>query len=74
MQKGLVVWPLPSKHKALSSNSSIVKRKNKTKIKSKNEARTFFFFLVLGLELRAYTLSHSAITFFVTGFFPDRVS
>jgi hypothetical protein len=29
----------------------------------------FFFFLVLGLELRAYTLSHSTSPFFVMGFF-----
>jgi hypothetical protein len=29
----------------------------------------FFFFLVLGLELRAYTLSQSTALFFVMGFF-----
>jgi hypothetical protein len=32
----------------------------------------FFFFLVLGFEFRAYTLSHSIITF-CDGFFRDRV-
>jgi hypothetical protein len=32
----------------------------------------YFFFAVLGLELRAYTLSH--FTSFVKGFFPNRVS
>jgi hypothetical protein len=31
--------------------------------------REFFFFSVLGLELRAYTLSHSTSPFFVRGFF-----
>jgi hypothetical protein len=34
---------------------------------------TFFFFSLLGLELRAYNLSHS-ISLFVKGFFLDRVS
>jgi hypothetical protein len=29
----------------------------------------FFFFSVLGFELRAYTLSHSTRPFFVMGFF-----
>jgi hypothetical protein len=29
----------------------------------------FFFFIVLGLELRAYTLSHSISPFFVMGVF-----
>jgi hypothetical protein len=29
----------------------------------------FFFFVVLGPELRAYTLSHSTKPFFVVGFF-----
>jgi hypothetical protein len=29
----------------------------------------FFFFAVLGFELRAYTLSHSISPFFVMGFF-----
>jgi hypothetical protein len=33
----------------------------------------FFFFSVLGLELRAYTLSHSTSLFFVKGFYHDRV-
>jgi hypothetical protein len=33
-----------------------------------------FFFVVLGFELRAYTLSHSISPFFVKGFFQDRVS
>jgi hypothetical protein len=32
----------------------------------------FFFFVVLGFELRAYTLSHSTSPFFVTGFFEIR--
>jgi hypothetical protein len=35
--------------------------------------KTFFFFAVLGFELRAYTLSHSTSPFFVKGFL-DRVS
>jgi hypothetical protein len=30
---------------------------------------SFFFFSVLGLELRAFTLSHSASSIFVMGFF-----
>jgi hypothetical protein len=30
-----------------------------------------FFFVVLGLELRAYTLSHSTSPFFVMGVFRD---
>jgi hypothetical protein len=34
----------------------------------------FLFFLVVGLEFRAYTLSHSTSPFFVMIFFPDRVS
>jgi hypothetical protein len=34
----------------------------------------FFFFALLGLELRAYTLSHSPSPFFVIGFFRDRGS
>jgi hypothetical protein len=36
----------------------------------------FFFFSVLGFELKAYTLSHSTSPFFVCvmGFFQDRVS
>jgi hypothetical protein len=34
----------------------------------------FFCFAVLGLELRAYTLSHSTNTFFMKDFFQDRVS
>jgi hypothetical protein len=29
----------------------------------------FFFFAVLGLEIRAYILSHSTSPFFVMGFF-----
>jgi hypothetical protein len=29
----------------------------------------FFFFVVLGLELRAYTLSHCISPFFEVGFF-----
>jgi hypothetical protein len=29
---------------------------------------SFFFFLVLGLELRAYTLSHATSSIFVKGF------
>jgi hypothetical protein len=29
----------------------------------------FFFFVVLGFELRVYTLSHSTSLFFVMGFF-----
>jgi hypothetical protein len=33
---------------------------------------TFFFLVVLGLELRAYTLSHSTSPFY-DGFFQDRV-
>jgi hypothetical protein len=34
---------------------------------------SFFFFLVLGFELRAYTLSHSTtVLFFCVGFFQDR--
>jgi hypothetical protein len=33
----------------------------------------FFFFAVLGFELRAYTLSHCTSPFFVMVFFPDRV-
>jgi hypothetical protein len=32
-----------------------------------------FFFVVLGLELRASTLSHSISLFFVMDFFPHRV-
>jgi hypothetical protein len=31
------------------------------------------FFAVLGLEFRAYTLSHSTSPFFVMGFFQDKV-
>jgi hypothetical protein len=34
----------------------------------------FFFFVVLGLELRGYTLNHSNSSFFVIGFFQDGVS
>jgi hypothetical protein len=33
----------------------------------------FFFFPVLGIELRAYTLSHSTSPFFVMGFFKIRI-
>jgi hypothetical protein len=33
-----------------------------------------FFFVVLRLELRAYTLSHSSSPFFCVVFFRDRVS
>jgi hypothetical protein len=33
---------------------------------------SFFFFAVLGFELRAYTLSHSGIPFFVMGIFEIR--
>jgi hypothetical protein len=33
----------------------------------------FFFLLVLGLKLRAYTLSHSTSPCFCDGFFQDRV-
>jgi hypothetical protein len=33
-----------------------------------------FFFVVLGFELRADTLSHSTKPLFVFGFFQDRVS
>jgi hypothetical protein len=33
----------------------------------------YFFFVVLGLELWAYTLSHSTSPIFVKGFFQDRV-
>jgi hypothetical protein len=32
------------------------------------QSREDFFFVVLGLELRAYTLSHSTSPFFVKGF------
>jgi hypothetical protein len=34
----------------------------------------FFFCPVLGLELRAYTLSHSTSPFFVMGVFQGRMS
>jgi hypothetical protein len=34
----------------------------------------FFFFPVLGLELGAFTLSHSTSPVFCKGFFRDRVS
>jgi hypothetical protein len=34
----------------------------------------FFFFSVLGLEFMVFTLSHSTSTYFVMGFFGDRVS
>jgi hypothetical protein len=34
----------------------------------------FCFFVVLGLELRAYTLSHSTSPFLCDVFFRDRVS
>jgi hypothetical protein len=33
-----------------------------------------FFFAVLGLDLRAYTLGHSTSPIFVKDFFRDRVS
>jgi hypothetical protein len=42
-------------------------------VRKQGRERNFFFFLtVLGLELRAYTLSHSTSSFCVR-FFPDRV-
>jgi hypothetical protein len=36
--------------------------------------KDFFSFAVLGLELRAYTLSHSTSPFFVMDFFREKVS
>jgi hypothetical protein len=39
-------------------------------VRAKEPFLSFFFFLVvLGFELRAYTLSHSTCPFFVMGFF-----
>jgi hypothetical protein len=33
-----------------------------------------YLFMLLGLELKAYTLSHSISNFFMEGFFQDRIS
>jgi hypothetical protein len=65
-----VVEHLPDKYEALTSKHSTKKRKNKSlgeKIKMKI---SFLFFLVLGFELRAYTLSYSLHQpYFCEGFF-----
>jgi hypothetical protein len=45
-----------------NSNSSAVKKKD-WQIR-----QIFFFFVVLGLELRAFTLSHSTSPIFMKGF------
>jgi hypothetical protein len=47
---------------------------NKKKSSQHLETKQYtFFFSILGLELRAYTLSHSTGPFFVRGFFQDMV-
>jgi hypothetical protein len=44
-----------------------------TAIKKRFSEQIFFVCVVLGFELRAYTLSHST-SLFLMGFFQDRVS
>jgi hypothetical protein len=60
------------------ANPSVLAWHTRTFLPSWPRSYLFFFFLVLGLELRAYTLSHSTSPFFCDGFlvlffFQDRV-
>jgi hypothetical protein len=57
---------LLSKYKALNSNPSNYHQKKK--FKYSRSFLVFGFFLVVELELRAFTLSHSTSPIFVKGF------
>jgi hypothetical protein len=59
------------KHRALSSNPSLTKKAKAKQITDVSPLLSFFF-SVLGLELRGYTLSHSTSPL-CEGFFWDRV-
>jgi hypothetical protein len=49
------------------------KKNDKIPVRQKELLFFFSFFMVLGLEPRAYTLSHSTSPIIVMGFFQDRV-